>query len=64
VKWRLWHGRPAKAIARLQSMLGVLARPSLKRKAVVKRVTKLAAELLGYLKNKGSEEQRNKECSY
>ena len=51
VKWRLWHGRAAKAIARLQSMLGMLARPSLKRKAVVKRLTKLAAELLRYLKN-------------
>jgi hypothetical protein len=51
VKWRLWHGRAAKAVARLQSMLGVLARPSLKRKAVVKRLTKLAAELLRYLKN-------------
>jgi hypothetical protein len=51
VRWRLWHGRAAKAIARLQSMLGVLARPSLKRKAVVKRLTKLAAELLRYLKN-------------
>ena len=51
IKWRLWHGRPAKAIARLQSMLGALARPSLQRNPVVKRMKKLAAELLGYLKN-------------
>ena len=51
IKWRLWHGRPAKAIARLQSMLCVLLRPSLRRKAVVKRMNKLATELLRYLKN-------------
>ena len=47
----MWHGRPAKAIARLHSLLCVLARPSLQRKAVVKRLNKLAAELLRYLKN-------------
>ncbi len=51
MKWRLWHGRAAKAVARLQSMLAILARPSLKRKALVKRLIKLATELLRYLKN-------------
>jgi len=50
VKWRLWHGRAAGAITRLHSMLGVMARLSVK-DAVVKRMTKLSTELLRYLQN-------------
>jgi len=51
IKWRLWHGRPVTAIARLESLLSRLARPSLAGKAVVTRAHKLAAGLLQYLKN-------------
>ena len=51
IKWRLWHGRSAKAIARLESMLNVLARPSLARRAVVITTRKLAIELRRYLSN-------------
>ena len=51
IKWRLWHGRPVKAIARLKSLLKLLARPSLACKAVVRRTRKLATELRGYLEN-------------
>ena len=51
IKWRLWHGRPVTAIARLESLLSRLARPSLAGKAVVARTHKLVAELLQYLKN-------------
>jgi hypothetical protein len=51
IKWRLWHGRPVTAIARLESLLSRLARPSLAGKAVVARTHKLAAELLQYLNN-------------
>jgi hypothetical protein len=46
IKWRLWHGRPVTAIARLESLLSRLARPSLAGKAVVARTHKLAAGLL------------------
>jgi hypothetical protein len=51
IKWRLWHGRPVTAIARLESLLSRLARPSLAGKVVVTRAHKLAAGLLQYLKN-------------
>jgi hypothetical protein len=51
IKWRLWHGRPVTAIARLESLLSRLARPSLAGKAVVTRAHKLAAGSLQYLKN-------------
>jgi hypothetical protein len=51
VKWRLWHGRAAGAITRLQAMLGVMARHSVPGEAVVKRITKLTTELLRYLEN-------------
>jgi len=50
-KWRLWHGRAAGAITRLQSMLVVMARHSVLGEAVVKRLTKLTTELLRYLQN-------------
>ncbi len=46
IKWRLWHGRPVTAIARLESLLSLLARPSLAAKAVVARTHKLTTELL------------------
>lgn len=49
IKWRLWHGRPAKAIARLDCLLKVLDRPSLTGKAVATRARKLATELRRYL---------------
>jgi len=49
-KWRLWHGRAAGAITRLQSMLGVMAKLAVG-EAVVKRMTKLTTELLRYLQN-------------
>jgi len=51
IKWRLWHGRPVTAIARLESLLSLLGRPSLAGTAVVARTHKLAAGLLQYLKN-------------
>src|ERR1700688_4275918 len=51
IKWRLCYGRPLTALARLESLLSLLARPSLAGKAVVARTHKLAAELLQYLKN-------------
>jgi hypothetical protein len=41
IKWRLWHGRPVTAIARLESLLSLLARPSLAGKAVVLEPTSL-----------------------
>jgi hypothetical protein len=51
IKWRLWHGRPAKAIARLDCLLKILDRPALAGKAVVSRVRKLATDLRRYLNN-------------
>jgi hypothetical protein len=51
IKWRLWHGRPAKAIARLDSLLNILDRPALADKTVVTRVRKLATDLRRYLNN-------------
>jgi hypothetical protein len=47
----LWHGRPAKAIARLDCLLNILDRPALADKAVVTRVRKLAIDLRRYLNN-------------
>ena len=49
-KWRLWHGRAAGAITRLQAMLGAMAKLPVG-EAVVKRMTKLTTELLQYLQN-------------
>jgi hypothetical protein len=51
IKWRLWHGRPAKAIARLDAVLNVLDRPALADKPVVTGVRKLATDLRRYLNN-------------
>nr|MDW3664002.1 ISKra4 family transposase [Paraburkholderia terrae] len=51
IKWRLWHGRPAKAIARLDALLNILDRPALADKTVVTRVRKLATDLRRYLNN-------------
>jgi hypothetical protein len=51
VKWRLWHGRGATAIMRLESLVCLMKCSCLRRKAVIKRMSKLATELLGYLKN-------------
>ena len=44
IRWRLWHGRPAKAIARLDCLLNILDRPALAAKTVVTRARKLATE--------------------
>ena len=64
-KWRLWHGRAAGAITRLQSMLVVMKRHSVLGEAVVKRLTELTTELLRYLQNnaigKDEEKQRKSE---
>lgn len=51
IKCRLWHGRRAKAIARLDCLLNILDRPALVDKAVVTRVRKLATDLRRYLNN-------------
>jgi len=51
LKWRLWHGRTADAIRRLQVVLRVLQRPAVKVKAAASPVRKLATELLQYLQN-------------
>lgn len=50
-KWRLWHGRSGPAIAQLERILCLLKRPSLARKPVVVRATRLGAELHQYLRN-------------
>ena len=51
IKWRLWHGRPVTAIARLDALVNLLGRPSLADKTVVARARKLAAGLRQYLEN-------------
>ena len=51
IKWRLWHGRPVTAIARLDALVNLLGRPSLAGRTVVARARKLAAGLRQYLEN-------------
>jgi hypothetical protein len=51
IKWRLWHGRPAGAIARLDCLLNRLERPALADKAVVPRIRKHVTDLRRYLNN-------------